>query len=408
MITPAFNLTATERVLPKLALDFTTASLDSRITFTRSGGTATNVDSSGHVVDVGTDTPRFDYDPITLACKGLLIEEARTNIAWPSEDYTSSWVASNITVTSNAVVGPSGTQDAASLTATSSLGILYQAFSKAASSITYTVSFYLKSTLNGDVTLALDAGVSTNRGRYLFNLSTGTETGAFNDGAFTNTSGTITPVGNDWYRVTCTTTTDTATTVRIRLYYGPSSSVVYAWGAQLEVGAFATSYIPTTTAQVTRTADVATMTGTNFSNWFNASEGAIAVTTNKQNVSSSSIYASINDGTNNNRMQMVLNAGTNTNSSEIITGGVGQVGLNSSALSVGENTTVFAYKANDVAASSNAGTVLTDTSASIPTVDRLSIGSRTYASSNYLNGHMVKIDYWPQRIINAECQAFSK
>jgi hypothetical protein len=71
VITPSFGITATERVLPKLALDFTTASLDPRVTFTRTGNTATVTNSSGNVVGINADLPRFDYNPVTLACKGL-------------------------------------------------------------------------------------------------------------------------------------------------------------------------------------------------------------------------------------------------------------------------------------------------------------------------------------------------
>ena len=77
MITPAFGLTATERVLPRLALDFTTASLDPRITFTRTTGAsnpATYIDSSGVITAATNNQPRFDYDPVTLVCQGLLIE----------------------------------------------------------------------------------------------------------------------------------------------------------------------------------------------------------------------------------------------------------------------------------------------------------------------------------------------
>jgi hypothetical protein len=60
MITPSFALTATERVLPRLALDFTTASLDSRVTFTRAGDTATVTNSSGYVTAINANLPRFD------------------------------------------------------------------------------------------------------------------------------------------------------------------------------------------------------------------------------------------------------------------------------------------------------------------------------------------------------------
>jgi hypothetical protein len=81
MITPSYLLTATERVLPRLALDFTTASLDPRVTFTRSGNTATVTNSSGVIVAVNADIPRFDFDPVTLAriddCNGSVNQWAQ-------------------------------------------------------------------------------------------------------------------------------------------------------------------------------------------------------------------------------------------------------------------------------------------------------------------------------------------
>jgi hypothetical protein len=67
MITPAYSPTATERVLPRMALDFTTGVLDSRVTITRALNTATRVNSSGFVEIVNANLPRFDYDPATLA-----------------------------------------------------------------------------------------------------------------------------------------------------------------------------------------------------------------------------------------------------------------------------------------------------------------------------------------------------
>jgi hypothetical protein len=99
MITPSFSLTSTERVLPSMALDFTTANLDSRVTFTRTGNTATVVNSSGNVVGINADLPRFDYDPIALTCKGLLIEESRTNLIPYSSDFNdASWTKQNANV----------------------------------------------------------------------------------------------------------------------------------------------------------------------------------------------------------------------------------------------------------------------------------------------------------------------
>ena len=87
MITPAYSPTATERVLPRMALDFTTGVLDPRVTVTRALNTATRVNSSGLVEIVNANLPRFDYDPVTLAPKGLLIEEARTNLFFQSQAF---------------------------------------------------------------------------------------------------------------------------------------------------------------------------------------------------------------------------------------------------------------------------------------------------------------------------------
>ena len=56
-------------------------------------------------------------------------------------------------------------------------------------------------------------------------------------------------------------------------YDGNGTSGIYLWGAQLEEGAFPSSYIPTTTAAATRSADVASITGTAFSGWYRQDEG---------------------------------------------------------------------------------------------------------------------------------------
>ena len=116
MITPSFGLTATERVLPSMALDFTTASLDSRVTFTRSGNTATVVNSSGLIATINANLPRFDFDPVTLACKGLLIEEARTNLLTYSNDFSNAiWNKNSSSITSNVITSPDGTVNASKL-----------------------------------------------------------------------------------------------------------------------------------------------------------------------------------------------------------------------------------------------------------------------------------------------------
>jgi hypothetical protein len=351
----------------------------------------------------------------------LLIEESRANLALQSEDFATSWSVSNLTVGSDAVVGPSGTQIADSLTATSSTGILFQSVTKAASATTYTVSFYLKSTLNGNVTIALDDGTSTNRGRYLFNLSTGVATGVFNDGTFTNTSGTITAAGNGWYRITCTTTTNTTTTVRIRLFFGPSSSVVYAWGAQLELGAFATSYIPTVASQVTRAADVAVMTGANFSNWYTTADKTLYVEHIPSQVSVYRNVLQIDDGTNSNRISFALLTGaTGQMRYDVSSGGVTSINTfpSGSGNSFAANTIVkaaFAMSIGSTAPSNslNGGAAVgaTGSQFTAPTVEpagtlALRIGHRNAANA-FINGHIRRLAFFPRRLADSELQGIT-
>ena len=143
MITPSYAVTATERVLPRMALDFTTGALDPRVTVTRALNTATRINSSGLVEIVNANLPRFDYDPVTLAPKGLLIEEARTNIALQSANFnTGFWGLTSASLTTG-ITDPAGGTSAATLTATSANGLIQQPQSGVATSA-YSASFWIK------------------------------------------------------------------------------------------------------------------------------------------------------------------------------------------------------------------------------------------------------------------------
>lgn len=271
MITPSFNLTATERVLPKLALDFTTASLDSRVTFTRADATATRVNSSGYVETVAADTPRFDYDPITLVCKGLLVEESRTNLLAYSEVFTGSpWSIQNASLEINDPLNPNvnftspnSNLSAVKLVANTvaSAHVIRSTGVPVTNATTYTYSFYAKKGEYSTVALAVSSGAAVNT--VVVNLNTG---------VVTSGTATIQNAGNGWWRIAAPYVTN-STLLSNNIYVingtsfgnrndaGDGTSGIYVWGAQLEAGAFATSYIPTTTTALTRNADVATMTG---------------------------------------------------------------------------------------------------------------------------------------------------
>lgn len=388
MTTPAFSTSAAQPVLAKLSLDFTTASLDPRITFTRALATATRVNSSGYVAAVAADTPRFDYDPVTLACKGLLIEESRQNLYIYSQDFNdASWVKSAATIGNDVAVSPDGTQNADKLieTATTATHYMYRTLTPT-SGTSYTFSVYAKAA--GRTTFRLNAG-----GGFViqatFNLTTVTATlGA-------GTSASITPVGNDWYRCTVSgTATGSAagqcqTILQTGTYAGDGTSGILFWGAQLEVGLFPTSYIPTTTTSLTRNADVAVMTGSNFSSWFNAVQGmfradAYSIATGTR------CLISADDNTSSN--SLVIRTETTTPKFIVNSSGVEQA--NVSAGTVSANTLIFAYTSygTDYFGIARPSARQVDTSGTVPVVDRLRIG--VDQAGNYLNTQIQKIQFW--------------
>ena len=429
MITPSFSLTATERILPRLALDFTTAVLDPRVTFTRST-TGTRVNSSGVIESVAIDTPRFDYSPTTLAPLGLLIEESRTNLVTYSEEFDNpAWTKSNATITANATTSPDGalTGDKLVENTSTSVHAIFPA-NYSATSTTLTASIYAKAAERSFVFLEI-SNFATGSASCRFNLSAGTAgTASSNTGDYTNVSATIANLGNGWYRCTLTATKGTTNSnnyVVISLdngtginYTGNGVSGLFIWGAQLEVGAFSTSYIPTVASQVTRTADVATMTGTNFSSWYNQGQGAVYVQSDTSNLTAT-----------NNGILAIGNPALGFGSGEMMyalynASASGQINFNSFDNGVQQASVtpavtpvinvpirfVFAYASTNYAASVSASAP-TSGGGSVPTPTSMSIGSLVSGwsgASQYLNGHVQKLNYYPQRIINAEVQAFSK
>ncbi len=406
MITPSFALTATERVLPKLALDFTTAVLDSRVTFTRSANTATVTNSSGLIALVNADIPRFDFNPITLNCKGLLIEEARTNLLLQSEDLSTSWIPASATVTTDQIISPDGTQNADLLTSTGAGGRVTQTLSAPSTSV-YTYSVYLKKDATAVIELLVRNNTTATNWMARFNLDTF---------AVTNVSAgataSIVDVGNGWRRCFITTASITSGNSVISYIYagiGTSGQSQYAWGAQLEAGAFATSYIPTEATAVTRNADVATMTGTNFSDWFNATEGALYSECSLISIASANVFV-VSDNTVNNRLYIATTS-TGLPHLRAFVAGADQGLVNAAGGASVSTNTIFkmvgAYKVDSACFSRSGLGVGTDNTYAIPTVDRAYLGSGA-AGTAQMNGHIQKIMYWPQRLINAEVQAFSK
>jgi hypothetical protein len=219
--------------------------------------------------------PRLDYS--LGSCPNILLEPQRTNSCLRSEEFDSatSWTPQNITLTANSSASPSGVTNAETIADNVTLGA-HNIFAAAGnrttstSGTTYTYSAFIKAGTRRYVGLGIGAGGS---GVHMFIDTTNfTTTAAKQFGVNTNwvyLSNSITAFANGWYRCSLTFRTDAALTlipsfflsnVSTTLLAEPSyigdGSNTFLWGAQLEAGAYPTSYIPTSSASVTRNADV--------------------------------------------------------------------------------------------------------------------------------------------------------
>ena len=418
MITPSFALTATERVLPRMALDFTTASLDSRVTFTRTGNTATVTNSSGYVVPINADLPRFDYNPTTLVCNGLLIEESRTNIFTYSADFSNAggrpWQWIDVTTTQSATTSPDNTNSGNKIleTATTAIHRLRWTPFTAVATSPFSYSIYLKASERSAVRLLL-TGV-TGTARVDFNLITGAITNIVGDLIWSTPIASAVAVGNGWFRCTMTSTpslSGAGCSADILLsnagafnYLGDPTKGVFGWGAQLEIGAFPTSYIPTVASQVTRSADVAVMTSTNFSSWYTATTGAAVVWAIPQTATGTRPLLQFDDTT---ALEIIALRGNVANPEmSIVDGGVAQAQIDAGTIVANTAYKLSgAWNTNSCAAAQNGAAAVTDNTATIPTPTQLRIGSD---GTNYASALIQKVLYYPQRIIDAEVQAISK
>ncbi|CAB5225358.1 hypothetical protein UFOVP749_11 [uncultured Caudovirales phage] len=358
--------------------------------------------------------PRFDFDPVTRAPRGLLVEEQRTNLILRSEelDNAGSWTATDATVSANTAASPSGamTADKLSETATTARHFLSTVAAVIPSAATYNVSVYAKAVERSRFNIIASGGTPD---WAWFDLSAVTATVGSGTGA-----ATITAVGSGWYRCTFTITATAAGAVQFNLmdnvvlparlpsYAGTAGSGLLLWGTQAEAGAFATSYIPTVASTVTRSADVATISGSLFSQWYRQDEGVIAADTSTFKptaVSGSLIIAEANDNTLNNR-NMLFYTGADVRGRTAVAG-VTQAEIVQAYVGNATDKLAYAYRVNDFAFARNGGLVGTDTTGTVPVVDRFMIGG--FGANASLNGHIRNIRFIPARAADFQLQGLS-
>lgn len=369
-------------ITPKLALNFVSATLDPRITFTRAGATATRVNASGLIESVAADTARFDFDPTTLVCKGLLIEEQRQNVILNSANWTAgSWSSyttgsATISITAASGTAPDGTNTATKVDF--NVPVSDQAFMSSnvfsvTNGLSYAGSFYAKAATGADVGKQI-----------LFRHA----------GAGSYTIATLTA---NWVRYSSVEVAPATFTPELGIglrpgVAGSSGAVsVLFWGAQEEAGAFVTSYIPTTSGAVTRNADLATITGTAFSGFWQAGKGGVLVRARPGTVSGTRPWVQFDDGTTDN---IIALRGNTTNPELYIKATTDQAQIDAGTISADTSYALTGvWDTNNCAARLDAGTAVFDASATIPVVTQARLGSD---GTNYLNGHLELFNFYDQ------------
>ena len=350
---------------------------------------------------VASAAPRFDHDPVTGESLGLLIEESRTNLETYSEVFTdSSWAKTDSSVVANSIESPDGLSNATKVvenTNNAAHGV-YKNHSGLTSGVTYTHSVFAKAGERSTLQLSFTPGSDYAN----FNLLTGGITYAT-----TGSNASIVEFPGGWYKCSASFTPSSVALVRpfilvystenpsrISSYTGDGTSGVYIWGAQLEAGSFQTSYIPTTSSAATRAADIATIGGTNFSSWYNQSEGTIFM--DADGVSRGGWSFDV-DGVGSNRhwnyhstSQLIGSSGGSTNYSFVF-------GVTSTA-----KKTTLGYALNNNAGTVNGAAVQSDTSCDPPVgINRVKLGG---IGNIMLNGTISRFTYYPYRLADATLQ----
>lgn len=389
--------------------------------FTATGGAnGTAFNSLG--VLAAQAAPALDYDPVSLAVRGLLVRRAETNLLGFSDqfDQFGGNVAPNDTsVVANVGTAPDGTATADRLVPSTGSGshTRFRSVASLTSGLVYTASAVAKKESSYEgffvslVGTAFPAQPSVS-----VNLSTGALGAAIN-----GASALIEPWGDGWYRLHCTATagatgsgtwraevrplTGTATP-----YAGDGTSGALVWGTQFNAGG-PTGHIPCPTASaVARTADVVTIGGTRFAQFFRQGEGTLFVQFRPMLLPPAAApqpVISAGDGTLNNRVE-VQHRDTGLGRAAVVTGGVSQADYSGAAITLNvSNTVALSFRDNDVGFSVNGGATVTDATATIATV-MTSLGfGVNQTSSLQLDGWLQDVVFIPKATPAAELPALA-
>jgi len=361
--------------------------------------------------------PRIDFDPITKEVKGLLIEESRENLLEYSADIEANAGGnSRLAWIKNTAIAPDGTLSANKIYALEDLGQsashyfdnqITQTFTNGEK---FTSSVYVKAGEYKYVQLRNYLAVNGGNGKTTQFLLEG-------EGSVVATislDANIEHVGNGWYRCSITNEVDTDTDNRLLFritirtntnaidFIGDDYSGLYIWGAQIEEGAFPTSYIPTSGSAVTRGRDDAEITKPNLNGFFNEEESTFLAETVVDIIAPA------------NQMAYVIDDNVGLGNFINIYDSTGRIAANyyqdAAYLATDESdikkrkaVSSFSRKENIMLLASNIqNNILEDNNIAVGSVEtyRLGIGSYQRTKQYYLNGHIRRLTYWPKRLSN--------
>jgi hypothetical protein len=358
---------------------------------------------------IGYRGPRFDHDSAGV-CRGLLIEESRTNLILQSENFASaSWVKAGGSISSVANIEPDGSANSElfSEDGTTSTHRTFQSFT-GVSGTSYTLSVFLKFAGRDQIFLE-NRSIGTNP-LAIFNIQNGT-IGSVSSGL----TAAIQAYPNGWYRCSITGTATLAGGNYLiggysggaQIYTGLNGPAFYLYGAQVEAGSFPTSYIPTTTGTLARSADVCSITGGDFNNFYNQSEGTLTVKVEefRRGTSYNTVVEIFNGlSYSGNRLGVVfggLRSGvTSPVEISLFSGGPAQYQTATTSTSSGY-TAAIAYATDNVRGSLNGNLLAADTPPS-----NVNIGANTIRFGS-IGIHIAAVRFYKKRLPNAKIQALT-
>jgi len=364
--------------------------------------TATRVNSAGLIESVAVNVPRIDYT--NGSCPSLLVEGQRTNLLTYSEQFDdAAWTKVRGSVTANSTISPDGTQNADTFVSAAGQAF-FPVLTRTPTFVgntSYSLSIFAKVLGNTNIFRMgyVDNVTGFTGGGASFNLSTQAIT--ITQSPNSSVTANIQNYGNGWYRLNIkflTIATPTFNYIEFSLATNDVANAFALYGGQLEVGSYATSYIPTVASTVTRNADVISKTG--ISSLIGQTEGTIFW----EGYLSSSVNSGQLVGVGKSGYDVIRIQKEDNNSLSIQVYNNGFIFIKAFTFTNGYNKIAFAYKSGNSFCYLNGVKATFDTSAFTPTgvLDQFTINN-LWGSSDNTKQYINSTQLYKTALTDTEC-----